>query len=369
MSSCSRKDNTLPHLVDEANKLRRETQVADKTVPGDRSKSISFQTALRDWIESRVPKTKPGSTAALKFEDDLTRSGLMLPKDAESTYGYVESITAEIKPDYPEALFVTASVNVPLTTQDMLLVYDYSSGSRVKVLEANGSRKYDDVLLMVQPVREANGNHLLLTARRGTTGGSSWNMISYELFRISPKASQAQRIFDGEHGSWFGSDSPYKTRLDPTNLLLEFTDRSIDAAVHSRTHVLQYRISPDKVERIAPIALQPQDFVEEWVSQPWAEVAPFTQAGQRESLKKAHDLLYADFVAGDYTLVQYCQDKPDYTQVGIDFHASPVYFLVHDLGKYNYEMAAAERERQPGCPGDGEALTRHYPSLFPADKQ
>ena len=59
--------------------------------------------------------------------------------------------------------------------------------------------------------------------------------------------------------------------LKPDELIIELKDHSIDIGIHNRTEILRYSFA-DGVHRVDPVALQPQDFAEEWLAQPWSEM-------------------------------------------------------------------------------------------------
>jgi hypothetical protein len=150
-------------------------------------------------------------------------------------------------------------------------------------------------------------------------------------------------------------------------------DRSIDSGIHSRNHVLHFSAPPDAaVKRIDPVALQPQDFVDEWLTHPWSEME--SRTAEDEKVKKWHEVLSGDLVFGDFTLVQKCQDLPEQWQIAVDLNwlagrelpePLTVFFLVQQLEQYRFKMTGISFERQEGCPGDGQA-NEDRPSLFAA---
>ena len=128
----------------------------------------------------------------------------------------------------------------------------------------------------------------------------------------------AAPMLGGEQGIWFGSDHPYQLRLEPGELLMELRDRSIDGGIHNRAHVLHFKATGSTAERIDPVALQPQDFVDEWLTRPWPEMESRSAASGGDKLKKWHEFLAGDFVAGEFQLVQRCREQTGQWQVGID---------------------------------------------------
>jgi hypothetical protein len=202
-------------------------------------------------------------------------------------------------------------------------------------------------------------------------------MLSYDLFRLSATANAAVPILGREQGIWFGANNPYQVRLDPDELLLEVRDRSIDGGIHNRAHVLHFKAAGPAAERIDPVALQPQDFVDEWLIRQWSEMESRSAEDGRDKLKKWHEFLAGDFVAGELQFAQQCRDKSDQWQVGIDLdwikgkelpEGLRLYFLVQQSNQYRFKMVGVSFDRQEGCPGESQPNSEG-PTLFPANEK
>ncbi len=131
------------------------------------------------------------------------------------------------------------------------------------------------------------------------------------------------------------------------------------------------------MSRIDPVALQPQDFVDEWLTHPWPEMESRSAGASRDKLEKWHNFLSGDFVAGDINIVQPCTEKPDDWKIAVSFQwvagkqlpeQFKLYFLVHGLGKYRFEMTAISFEPSTNCPGETPPGSEN-PSLFQEDPQ
>jgi hypothetical protein len=240
-------------------------------------------------------------------------------------------------------------------------------------LESHGTREHDESILAVQFSKpDAFGNQLILTLRDAVQCGSSWNELAFDLFRFSPATNRAIPILSGEHGIWFGVDDPVQVRLETDDLLMEIRDRSIDVGIHNRAHILHFNIGRDSAPvRIDPVALKPEDFVDEWLTRPWTEME--SRSASDEKLKKWHDFLSGDFAAGDITLVQPCMDLPKQWLIAVDMtwlkgkqlpEPLTIYFLIQQPAQYRYRMLNISFDRQEGCPGDS-GPSHDSPTLFP----
>jgi hypothetical protein len=380
-------DSAMERVVTEATRLRQNDNARqpdfEQAMKGMRDQSAGLNDALRDWVELRLPSSKGSLESELplfqsRLNAELWRAGALAPESTEVQYGYVSRLEVSRPAEFPEGITITIGISVPCGVYDSVYVYDYRGGAPRRVLESRGTREHDENISDIYFSRQdAIGSRLILTLRYAVQCGSSWNGLSYDLFRFSADSNIAVPVFSGEHGIWFVGDEPYHVRLKPDELLIELRDRSIDSSIHNRTHVLRYSIGSLGVQRVDPVALQPQDFVDEWLSRPWPEMASRSSGTEREKLKEWHEFLSGDIVAGDIDFVQSCSERPDDWQVSVSLRRVAgkrlpepftLYFLVHRLEKYRFEMAEISFDEQDGCPGESPPSTDR-PSLFEKNSQ
>jgi len=337
----------------------------------------SLHRELRDWIESLLPQSRAALDAQLaslefRVNADLTRVGAIAPGNLMQGdgRGFVSPVQFTQPPEDRDKLAVTAGVNVPCGSDDAVYVYDFSRGAPQRVLESHGTRDHDEsVLDLALSKPDVLGNQLILTLRYAVQCGSSWNELAYDLFRLQPATSGAVSVLSDEHGIWFGGGQP-QFRVEADDLLMEFRDRSIAGGIHNRTHVLHYTAkNGSPAVRVDPVALQPQDFVDEWITRPWSEME--SRSAGDEKLQKWHELIAGAY--GDFTLSQPCKDPPGQWQIGLDLgilgeHQLPeplsVLFLVRQREQNRFTMVGISFNRQDGCPGESGPVM-DSPSLFP----
>jgi hypothetical protein len=97
----------------------------------------------------------------------------------------------------------------------------------------------------------------------------------------------------------------------------------------------------------------------------------------RDKLKKWHEFLAGDFVAGEFHFVQQCREQADQWQVAIDLgwikgkelpEDLRLYFLVQQSDQYRFTMTGISFDRQEGCPGESQPNS-DSPTLFPANEK
>lgn len=325
---------------------------------------------LRDWIESRLPANATELDAEFpsleaRLTADLQRAGLLEPEKATADAGYIASLKLSRAAEYPGGLMVQAGITVPCGSDGSIYLYHFTTATRARVLDASGAREWGNNLLETRlTAPDSSGSRVFYASWDAVQCASVWNGIDYRLFRIDRDRSMP--LFSDTH-SWVMDDDVH-VKLTPQELLVELPAEAMEAGFR-RTHVLHYRIGLKGVERIDPVALQPQDFVHEWLTHSWDEM----QSRSSGEVSKWHRFLHTDFVGGEYVIAQPCADRTGFTQVVVEVSrvgerelSEPlnISFLVHDKGDYHYEMSEISFTRQSGCPGETYDTYDNLPSLF-----
>src|SRR5882724_5228682 len=137
-------------------------------------------------------------------------------------------------------------------------------------------------------------------------------------------------------------DRPHGSKLTNSALTLEFEDCCLGEMLQNHTVILNYRIEHDHITRIDPVALNPQDFVDEWVQQPWEEMRNWSSSRALAALAKWHKQLNEDWILPEFELAQKCR-RPGLWQLAVTkepYSDKPVtrYFLVSEGPGSHYEM-------------------------------
>ncbi len=189
---------------------------------------------------------------------------------------------------------------------------------------------------------------------------SAWHRVYYRIWRVDSSGSKAlvdQSGYAYLRGHSYIEGSIVNSPMHfsgPVDAIIEFTQRSVDAVVHNREAVHHFLIEGDQVRRVAPVALSPRDFVDEWMTQPWSESQGWSLS---PDLVIWHKKLHADFVGGDFPGdTMHCQ-TPDLWQVGFEPHDAKrnfepepnVYFLVRWTPPYRFALVSASSKPWPRC--------------------
>ena len=143
-----------------------------------------------------------------------------------------------------------------------------------------------DVIISRSPSKR-EGDHLILTLGHESWCASNWHSVYYRLWHLEPSHTEPLLLLNEDKFAFLFGNSPQASVTPVYNpsdeskviydVLVELTASSIDGAKLTYEMVGHYRVEGDGVKRIDPVALSPGDFVDEWISEPWKEVAAWTE--------------------------------------------------------------------------------------------
>jgi hypothetical protein len=364
-------DEALARLQAEAVNLRTTKLSSD----GYDTPIARTQLAEQNWIESKLPKSRReflDRAARLEEElkHDLKAAGLT-PEDApkkddiEGTgFGYA-SVRVQRFAEFPDMAFVTASVTVGCGAEDSVYGYKFDATGWRRVIDARDEDMGDAELKLSEP--DSSGQRLLLVNWYSQQCASNWRAITYKVFRLDWDNGVARRALEDHTGFWMGDGKWPLFVLYPTTMTVEFSDSSVDGGVHHRTKIQRYALTV-AAHRIDPVALQPQDFAEEWLTRPWSEMesrsAPVTKA--------LHESFGTGEVGGEYVEMTQCSPQQPVWLAGFDIdligekqlqEPRRVYLQISDLGDHRYRMESASSVRPASCKADPGNPGDKYPWL------
>jgi hypothetical protein len=361
-------------------RLKREVALV-KTSPREQNGETNVSAlhrALREWIESRLPQDRghlpERSALGASLREGLADAELTMRADSRPDAANFElralgtvSIRLTRFPSLPDTLFVTAGAGVPCGVDEAVYGYHFDDRKRTAILQDRAEGYSGTKLELSGP--DAAGRHLLLVHRTSVRCAPLSLGVAFSVYRLGLLPGPAERLLSEKQGV-YQSEDDLELVLKPEELMLEFLDRSVDAGVHHRTRIRRYPLAGG-VQRLDPVAFQPQDFAEEWFTRPWGEM----QTRSAPETVDWHSKLHDGLVLGEYSAVVPCAQRPgrwmialDITHIGEKEFAEPLetYFLVRELGNYRYLMEAVSDSRPAGCPGDQFASGKH-PWLAPAE--
>jgi hypothetical protein len=324
---------------------------------------------LRDWIESRLDAQK-GRYVDSSLMDKLNRElqGIEVTdlKDDQDRLG---TLSIQQMSWDPGLFVVITAVGIPCQDDHSAYGYKYSDGRWIRVWESEQidyqKGEYAPQLISAVHVWQSykdgreEGPTYVMSLGYGWGCMSTWHDVHYRIWRVDTSGSKL--LIDGKDFGWMrselfliGSIRGNMAYGDTSiHALIEFTERSIDTGVHNREAVFHYQIQGDEVRRVDPVALSPRDFVDEWLTRPWAESAAWSAS---PALQSRYHKIHSGFAAGDFLeATKHCHTV-DLWQVAVQlsdsktFELGPkTYFLVRWRPPYHFSMVSILDKPSPRC--------------------
>lgn len=317
---------------------------------------------LRDWIETQLASFKvDGDENALadRLNQELRPVGV---EDAVGTaveQNYLGSLDGIGISREEGLLIVTTGFGIFCMSDESIYGYKFVNSRWQRVWESEQNdyspNRYTPQSIAAvhvwQSQKDGKGVGSLYVMTLGNHWGcvSAWHPVYCRVWRIEP--SGPKLLIDDSAVAYLrgqtyavGSIAQDRTKDNaPVDVMIEFTEASVDVMVHNREAIRHYLIDGDHVRRVDPVALSPRDFVDEWLTRGWNESATWSVA---PGLQQWHRKLHADWVGGDFGKVtMHCQ-TPDLWQVAFapsnakkNYAAEPdVYFLIRWRPPYHFTM-------------------------------
>jgi hypothetical protein len=337
--------------------------------PGAGPKLTLAKHELRDWIESQLgPIEKEGdeTKASDRIDKALEDVSVAPPKDDQNLLGSIGRV--DLKWESGGLLIVITGVGIVCAQDESVYGYKRIGGQWHRIWESEQSdyQNYTPQTISAVHVWQSyergkpTGPAYVLTLGNEWGCASAWHRVYYRIWRVDSSGSKPLVDQSGDGylrgrsyivGSIVNSPMHFS---GPVDAIIEFTQRSVDAVVHNREAVRHFLIEGDRVRRVAPVALSPRDFVDEWMTRPWSESQEWSSS---RDLSKWHQKLHDDFVGGDFRGgTMHCQ-TPDLWQVGFEPHDAKrnfapepnVYFLIRWMPPYRFALVDISNNPRPGC--------------------
>jgi hypothetical protein len=359
--------------------------------------------SLREWIEAQLPSLKEQDDPKV-FSDRLNAAlkaarltcvwndkqceeppGAAPGFAQENARGYLSDVSASYL-EFRHYLAVKTNVGVRCGFDESAYIYEWREKSWHLLLQTEQDR-YDDkhyapqnfLAIKASPTGVAWNQAvpkpaLILTLGYSPWCQSNWQMLYTRLWRVSPADSAPKPLIDDSDELYVGDDTIADAQVSDDDVLIEFEGRSIDGDVLIRPHVRHLLVRDNAVSRIAPVALEPNQFVDEWLSQPWAESANWIgESVDRSSLRTWYDRFHkGEIVFGEFDEEgpRRCRSDPTLWQVGFTQQAGPKnpeltgYFLVRWTAPYRFALVDIRKEKSRKC-DIADSMRDNVGTLFP----
>ncbi len=142
---------------------------------------------------------------------------------------------------------------------------------------------------------------------------------------------------------------------------VRFSIASIDESQLSSINLMNYKVEGDEVTRVQPVAVNPVNFVDEWIRKTWRDAQGWSSPGNLAKLHDEHTKLHTQASgSGDFVEYRSCT-TPTTTEVRFtanDGDGPGHYFLVkRTLDGFN--MLTVTDHPTASCKGPNKLTTLH----------
>lgn len=332
---------------------------------------------LRDWIESRLgafPRQGDGAAFSRELNAELAARDLACTEakapgydrcaspnefDARGFLGAIE--VAHVR----DLLVVQAETGVPCGFDETAYIYEWTKTGWRRLLDTAQSARgglyiaeqIEQVVFTRDESMPADALLLLATGASPSCKGP-YRPVHYRVWSAK-RGVGATLVVDGrESDAYAARRSPaVSARFEGAELLLEMDVRSLDTSRLSRTAVRRFTFGNSRAARVAPLALTPRDFVEEWLRAPWETAAAWTSPRARESLESVHGDAIANAARARFSAAtRRCANEPGAVEVAMRFANGEKYFRLRHDPAGDYQMLAADSAPAAGCAEEDSRL-------------
>lgn len=326
--------DSIPSTVRALRQVNGE-EVYDSEIPPDvRALLTKLKHQLRDLVQKSLDADEGARTPANALQARvlaaLRREGVALggPKDNVHTFGSVVSVNVTRPRGHPDIVAATTEVSVHCGSDNSLYLFR-RDGARWRLVLADEADGYEQVNgararfdFRVSPP-DARGSFFVAVADVNPWCTSSWQVMRYRVLRVGDEAYAPRVVLKGDDSIYLGTDlEGFRLAADADTFMLRFdSNQSLDPGRLIRPHVLKFRVEGDRAERVAPVALKPEDFADEWAQTKWEEAERWSEPSRLSELKKWHETINPDgkgFSGSEILFVKPCGRASGEWQIGVE---------------------------------------------------
>lgn len=336
----------------------------------------SLNQELKDLIIEVLNDPHRDSLAeATTVYDELKRAGWGdIYRSRWNAYGEISNIDFDWVTDHsPPLLVVDTELWEPCGSDPYSTLYVFQQRGRnwdlILTTEADylptvGNEPDAGMQYEVSP-RDQNGKWFLGVASVfpdcRTNGLDDKREVRFKIVRAGATPENPTVLLDRRVQIFNKFNTPFEINSDEDKFAVTVgKERRLDGGLG--VSIFRFDVWQNQVSRIAPFALRPEDFFDEWVRTDWSEVAPWANAANRADLEAWHAKLGA--LAFDSTEIEFVQPCPKRGEEGswvlglwIDQQLNrntPDERLYISIGQKTgaYLVNGIGKARPPGCPGN-----------------
>jgi hypothetical protein len=346
-----------------------EANIPESVPPQTFALLLAEKHQLRDLVRS-VLNTEPQTASSEQLRKAvvslLTGAGVAVDDAEQSTtppqtWGRL-SLHLERVLGHKDLVAATIGTSIPCGNDGALYIFEQTGTVWNLALshEAPGYSKLSDAFgaldYAISP-EGANGWYVL-TANVAPLCATGWQQIRYSILRKGSDPQRPKSLLSADARLYEGWDQYWKLKADADVAQIEWPSLfKLDGNILIRAHVARYQLTGDAPTRIQPVALYPEDFVDEWAQQPWDKVKDWVASEALADAEPIHKWISSSEFFTTIDFLQSCP-IPDHWQLGLTVEAThetrpPMPHVFVDVSKDGdtFRLDRIANDRAPGCPG------------------
>ena len=336
-----------------------------------------LRTLITDTLNDR---SHSGVASEREIIAELQAAGWKeIPSYKWNAYGEISQIRFDIRTGYdPGILVVSTQLWVPCGSTDPdTAIYVFEGRAREWKLvlatdadfDTTGKGEENGMQYQLSPP-DANGSWYLAIAEAPPACGPTPEPASlqYKILRRSRSPDEPRILLDRREPLNEKFQPPFRLEVeDGWFAVTKGKERKLDG--EPGVSIARYQVSGDEIARMQPLALTPEDFLDEWVQLDWSEAVH--SSSQSSDLPKWHSILNA--LAYDSTEIEFVQpcreqgkaDKVWLAGLWIDQELNPnsenerLYIVVSESHNAFF-VDSISTTRPPGCPGKARPILTNW---------
>jgi hypothetical protein len=253
--------------------------------------TVSSIEALKQSIEKLVkafvhelPINIPLNTHDIKLD---------LNKLAQTTKKEKQNINFKVQISSGNLLQILNKFDIPCGNDSILLLFQPSEDKWKHVLtwespryeEINGSLNNFEYAVSTP---DNDGKWYVVGTDSPARCSSCWGTQRFYVMEPTKEKVNPNILFQKTETSYQCDKGP-TLKTTQEGFKISFLGKSVDSDILTRTHIHNYKVNDKQIERIQPIAMDPRDFVDEWINTEWEKASQWTTDSVK--IKQIHSTL------------------------------------------------------------------------------
>lgn len=320
-------------------------------------------------LNDQTQNTMPNEEEIL---DRLRAAGWQeLPSNKWTAYGEIRKIKFDLNADQASPLLVVSTqLWLPCGSKDPdSEIYVFRGMSRRWELVLSTDSDFDPargedergLQYGISP-RDSRGRWFLAVAQLPPSCGGDGNVLHYKVLRPGVSADNPTVLITQREVIDTGFTPPFRLDVqDDWFAVTEGKERVLGSGTGVR--ILRYAVDNDKVRRIPPLAVYPEDFLDEWAQLAWDDARQWVNESSESSLKKWHTkLTNVGKDSSEIEMVRHCSGSGEsdgtwLVELAVDSRSDPsmedkqVYVQVEKKNNV-FSVNNVQENRPAGCAGE-----------------